>query len=409
MMTQSDINNIRKQFPILQNTVYNKKLIFFDNAATTQKPLSVINYIDECYSKYNANVHRGVYYLSNEATSRMEKTRKNVANYINAISEKEIIFTHGTTESINLVASCFCDRYLKKDDEIIISTMEHHANIVPWQIMAKRYGAKLRVIPLDEFGCICLDEYKKMFCERTSIVAIPHVSNVLGTVNDVKKIISIAHDNGVPVLVDGAQAIAHCTVDVQDMDADFYVFSSHKMYGPNGVGVLYGKEKYLEELPPYMGGGEMISKVTFEETTYNEIPYKFEAGTPDYVGIASLSNAIEFINNIGIDKIFSYEEELLNYANIKLLNAFNDIKILGTAKEKSAIISFQIGNLHSFDIGTLLDRFGIAIRTGHHCAEPLLNSFGYNSIARASFAVYNTKEEIDEFVDALLKVTKMLS
>lgn len=403
-----NITEIRKDFPILDTTVHNKPLIYFDNGATTQKPQVVLDAINTAYTSANANVHRGVHFLSQKATEQHEAARKRVATFINATSDKEVIFTRGTTESINLVATCFGDKFVQEGDEIIISTMEHHANIVPWQMLCERKHATLRVINITNEGEIDLEHYKSLLNQRTKIVAISHVSNVLGTINPIEEIINLAHQQSIPVLVDGAQAIAHTKVDVQALGADFYVFSSHKLYGPTGIGVLYGKEELLNAIPPYMGGGEMIAKVTFEKTTYNELPFKFEAGTPDYVGTTGLAAAIDYIEYLGIENISKYEEELLSYATQRLLEEFPSAKVLGTAKHKGATLSFSIGDIHPFDLGTLLDQLGIAIRTGHHCAEPLLNHFGYTAIARASFGLYNTKDEIDQFINALHRIVQML-
>lgn len=405
----NEIINIRNQFPILDKKIYGNPLIYIDNAATTQKPNVVIDEITDFYRNINANVHRGVHHLSNLSTEKQEQARKRIASFINAKKETEIVFTRGTTESINLVASSFGQEFIKEGSEIIISYMEHHANIVPWQMIAEKKKAVLKVIPINDRGELDLENFKKSISPKTAIVSVSHVSNVLGTINPVKEIINISHQHNVPVLIDGAQAIAHCKVDVVDLDADFYVFSGHKIYAPTGIGVLYGKEEYLEKMPPYMGGGEMIANVTFEKTTFNELPFKFEAGTPNYVGASALAKAIDFVSNIGLDKIAEHEDILLKYSTQKLLDEFgDDIKIIGLSENKSSIISFQIGEIHPFDLGTLLDRMGVAIRTGHHCAEPLIKRFGYSSIARASFALYNTKEEVDSFVGILKKIVPML-
>ncbi|MDO4692625.1 MAG: cysteine desulfurase [Porphyromonadaceae bacterium] len=403
-----NIDKIREQFPILHTQVHGRPLVYLDNGATTQKPLCVLEAIDRAYRTANANVHRGVHYLSQLATERHEQARQHVARFINAPSEREIIFTRGTTEAINLVATCFGAAFVRAEDEIVISTMEHHANIVPWQMLCQRTGARLRVIEIDEQGELDMEHYVSLLNERTKIVALTHVSNVLGTINPVKQVVDLAHERGVPVLIDGAQAIAHTRIDVQALGADFYVFSAHKVYGPTGIGVLYGRSDLLDVMPPYMGGGEMISKVTFEETTYNELPFKYEAGTPDYVGSTALSAALDFVDEIGIEQIASYEEELLRYATKRLLEEFPDAHILGCAKHKEATLSFRIGDIHPFDLGTILDQMGVAIRTGHHCAEPLLARFGYTAIARASFGIYNTRGEIDVFIKALQRATKML-
>lgn len=405
----NEIINIRNQFPILDKKIYGNPLIYLDNAATTQKPNVVIDEVTDFYRNINANVHRGVHHLSNLSTEKQEQARKRIASFINAKKETEIVFTRGTTESINLVASSFGQEFIKEGSEIIISYMEHHANIVPWQMIAEKKKAVMKVIPINDRGELDLENFKKIISPKTAIVSVSHVSNVLGTINPVKEIINISHQHNVPVLIDGAQAIAHCKVDVVDLDADFYVFSGHKIYAPTGIGVLYGKEEYLEKMPPYMGGGEMIANVTFEKTTFNELPFKFEAGTPNYVGASALAKAIDFVSNIGLDKIAEYEDVLLKYSTQKLLDEFgDDIRIIGLSENKSSIISFQIGEIHPFDLGTLLDRMGVAIRTGHHCAEPLIKRFGYSSIARASFALYNTKEEVDSFVGILKKIAPML-
>lgn len=405
----NEIINIRNQFPILDKKIYGNPLIYLDNAATTQKPNVVIDEVTDFYRNINANVHRGVHHLSNLSTEKQEQARKRIASFINAKKETEIVFTRGTTESINLVASSFGQEFIKEGSEIIISYMEHHANIVPWQMIAEKKKAVLKVIPINDRGELDLENFKEIISPKTAIVSVSHVSNVLGTINPVKEIINISHQHNVPVLIDGAQAIAHCNVDVVDLDADFYVFSGHKIYAPTGIGVLYGKEEYLEKMPPYMGGGEMIANVTFEKTTFNELPFKFEAGTPNYVGASALAKAIDFVSDIGLDKIAEYEDVLLKYSTQKLLDEFgDDIRIIGLSENKSSIISFQIGEIHPFDLGTLLDRMGVAIRTGHHCAEPLIKRFGYSSIARASFALYNTKEEVDSFVGILKKIVPML-
>lgn len=408
MNTRYNVEAIRADFPILGTLVNQRPLIYFDNGATTQKPKVVLEAIEEAYSKYNANIHRGVHYLSQRATERHEAARSHVARFINAPSEKQVIFTRGTTESINLVATCFGAKFVEPGDEIVISTMEHHANIVPWQMMCERTGARLRVIKLNTEGEIDIDDYASLLNSRTKLVALSHVSNVLGTINPIKTLIDLAHQRGVPVLIDGAQAIAHTKVDVQALGADFYVFSSHKVYGPTGIGVLYGREDLLNSMPPYMGGGEMIAKVTFEKTTYNELPFKFEAGTPDYIGSTALAVALDYLEQVGIDKVSRYEETLLNYASERLLKEFPSAYILGTSQHKASVLSFGIGDIHPLDLGTLLDQLGIAIRTGHHCAEPLLDYYGYTSIARASFAMYNTIEEIDHFIAALKRIVPIL-
>lgn len=403
-----DIYKIRDQFPILHTQVHGRPLVYLDNGATTQKPLCVLETIDRAYRTANSNVHRGVHYLSQLATERHEEARRRVARFINASSEREVIFTRGTTEAINLVATSFGAAFVREGDEIVISTMEHHANIVPWQMLCQRTGARLRVIKINELGELDLEHYISLLGEKTKIVSLTHVSNVLGTINPIKQVIDLAHEHGIPVLIDGAQAIAHTKVDVQALGADFYVFSAHKVYGPTGVGVLYGRSELLDAMPPYMGGGEMIAKVTFEQTTYNELPFKYEAGTPDYVGSTALAAALDFVDSVGVEQIASYEDELLQYATRRLTEEFSEVYILGRAKHKEATISFGIGRIHPFDLGTILDRMGVAIRTGHHCAEPLLDRFGHTAIARASFAMYNTQEEVDTFISSLHRAAKML-
>lgn len=401
-----DVNKIREDFPILSRKVYGKPLVYFDNGATTQKPRCVVDSIVNEYYSVNANVHRGVHFLSQQATELHEASRETVRKFIHAKSVSEIIFTRGTTESINLVASSFVSSQMKPGDEVIVSVMEHHSNIVPWQLQAERYGIVLKVIPMNDKGELLLDEYEKLFSERTKLVSVAHVSNVLGTVNPVKKIISMAHTYNVPVLVDGAQSIPHIAVDVQDLDADFYVFSGHKVYGPTGIGVLYGKEEWLDRLPPYQGGGEMIQKVTFENTTFEGLPLKFEAGTPDYIGSTALAKALDYVTSIGMDRIEVYEHELTGYA-MERLRAIPGMRIFGEAAQKGSVISFQVGHIHHFDMGTLLDRLGIAVRTGHHCAEPLMHRLGIEGTVRASFALYNTKEEVDVLVQGVERVAKM--
>ena len=401
-----NIEDIRKEFTILDTKIYNKPLVYLDNAATTQKPKCVIDTISNVYSTINSNVHRGVHHLSQVATIAMEESRETVRNFIGAEHRHEIIFTRGTTESINLVAASFGNTFLKEGDEIVISTMEHHSNIVPWQLLQARTGVKLRVIPLAENCKLDMEAYKKMFNENTRLVSITHVSNVLGTTNPIKEIIDIAHSHNVPILVDGAQSIPHKNINVQELDADFFVFSGHKVYGPTGVGVLYGKEKWLNAMQPYHGGGEMIKSVRFEKTTFNELPYKFEAGTPDYVGIIALGKAIEWVKALGIENIAAHEHELTRYA-IEQLKTIPDMRIFG--EPDGAAISFLVGNIHPGDMGTILDRLGIAIRTGHHCAQPLIEHLGIPGTARASFAVYNTKEEIDIFIQGITRAVRMLS
>ena len=400
------VNNIRKDFPILSREVYGRPLVYFDNAATTQKPRRVVEKIEEMYYSVNANVHRGVHFLSQAATDEHEKSRVRVQKFINAASANEIVFTRGTTESINLVASSFCRAFCEPGDEILISAMEHHSNIVPWQLQEDIAGVKLKVAPINENGELLLDELEKKITPKTKLISITHISNVLGTINPIEEIVAIAHKHNIPVLIDAAQSVQHTPVDVQKIDCDFLVFSSHKIYGPTGVGVLYGKEKWLNAIPPYQGGGEMISSVSFDKTTFNELPFKFEAGTPDFVGTSALAVALDYVSEIGIENIARYEHELLAYATEKLL-AIPGFRIFGNAKNKSSVISFLIDGVHPYDMGTLLDKMGIAIRTGHHCAEPLMRYFNIEGTARASFALYNTKEEIDVLADALKRIVKM--
>lgn len=408
VLNNQTIAQIRKDFPILEEKIYNKPLIYFDNAATTQKPLQVLEKIEYAYKHLNSNIHRGVHYMSIKATEAHEEARDVVARFIKASKREEIIFTRGSTEAINLVAFSFGEAFCKEGDEIVISAMEHHSNIVPWQLLCERKNLKLRIIPINVKGELILDEYRKLLNERTKLVAVAHVSNVLGTINPVKDIISIAHERNIPVLLDGAQAIPHIAVDIEDIDADFYVFSAHKIYGPTGIGVLYGKEKWLNLMPPYQGGGEMIDKVTFEKTTFNALPFKFEAGTPDYIGSTALAEALKYVENIGLDAIAHYEHELTVYAT-EALSTIDGIKFYGTSDRKSAVISFNVGNIHPYDIGMLLDKMGIAVRTGHHCAQPLIDFYEIPGTVRASFAFYNTKEEIDVFIAALKKAITMLS
>lgn len=401
-----DVAKIRGDFPILSRTVYNRPLVYLDNSATTQKPRVVVDSIVREYYSENANVHRGVHFLSQQATDLYEQARGRVRTFINARSDKEIVFTRGTTESLNLVASSFGERFMGEGDEVIISAMEHHSNIVPWQLLQERKGIRLRVIPINDRGELLLDEYEKFFNKRTRIVAVTHVSNVLGTVNPVKQIAAVAHAHGVPVLVDGAQSVPHIAVDVQDMDCDFFVFSGHKVYGPTGIGVLYGKESLLNELPPYQGGGEMIKNVHFEHTEYEDAPLRFEAGTPDYVGAHALAAAIDYVSALGMENIAAHEHSLLAYATERM-NCIPGMRIFGQAENKSAVLSFVVGNIHPLDLGTLLDRFGVAVRTGHHCAQPLMERMGVQSMARASFALYNTREEVDTLCESIERITKM--
>lgn len=401
-----DVQKIREDFPILSRSVYNKPLIYLDNGATTQKPRQVVESITDEYYSVNANVHRGVHFLSQQATNLHEASRETVRKFINARSISEIVFTRGTTESINLVASTFADSQMKEGDEVIVSVMEHHSNIVSWQLQAARKGIVLKVIPMNDRGELLLDEYEKLFSPRTRLVSVAHVSNVLGTINPVKEMIATAHAHGVPVLIDGAQSIPHMPIDVQDLDADFYVFSGHKVYGPTGIGVLYGKETWLDKLPPYQGGGEMIKNVSFEHTTFNELPFKFEAGTPDYIGSTALAKALDYVSAIEMDKIAAYEHELTVYA-MNRLKEIPGMRIFGEAEHKGGVISFLVGNIHHFDMGTLLDRLGIAVRTGHHCAEPLMHRMGIEGTVRASLGLYNTKEEIDALAAGIERVSRM--
>lgn len=396
----------RSDFPILSRTVYDRPLVYLDNAATTQKPLCVLDAMRDEYLNVNANVHRGVHYLSQKATDLHEAARERVRRFINARSTNEIVFTRGTTESINLVVSSFCEEFMQEGDEVIVSTMEHHSNIVPWQLQAAKRGIAIRVIPMTDEGELRLDELEKLFTERTRMVSVAHVSNVLGTVNPVGEIIRMAHERGIPVMVDGAQSAPHFKVDVQAMDCDFFVFSGHKMYGPTGVGVLYGKEEWLDRLPPYQGGGEMIESVTFEKTVFAALPFKFEAGTPDYVATHGLATAIDYIENIGLDLIAAHERELTRYCMEKL-DEIDGMRIFGRSRDKDAVVSFLVGDIHHLDMGTLLDRLGIAVRTGHHCAEPLMHRLGIQGTVRASFALYNTKEEIDVLADGIRRVSRM--
>ena len=401
-----NIEEIRKDFPILSRTVYNRPLVYLDNAATTQKPRAVVEAMTEEYYSVNANVHRGVHYLSQQATELHEQARGNVQHFINARSEAEIIFTRGTTESLNLVAFSFGEAFLKEGDEVLVSVMEHHSNIVPWQMLRERKGIVLKVIPMTDEGEIDLEAYKNLFSPRTRLVCIAHVSNVLGTVNPVKEMTAIAHAHGAKVLVDGAQSVPHRRVDVQDIGCDFLTFSGHKIYGPTGIGVLYGREELLEKMPPYQGGGEMIARVSFEKTTYERLPFKFEAGTPDFVGSHALAVALDYVRGIGQDIIAAHEADLTRYA-MEQMSLIPGMKIYGTAREKDAVISFNVGDIHPLDLGTLLDRLGIAIRTGHHCAQPLMSRCGVESMARASFALYNTRAEVDALVAGIDRVRKM--
>ena len=401
-----DINKIREDFPILSRKIYNRPLVYLDNGATTQKPRCVVEAMVDEYYNVNANVHRGVHFLSQQATDLHEASRETVRAFINARSTNEILFTRGTTESINLLAFSFGEAFIHEGDEIIVSTMEHHSNIVPWQMMCERKGAKLRVIPMFDNGELDMDAYKRLFSKTTRLVCCAHVSNVLGTVNPVKDIITIAHEHNVPVLIDGAQSTPHFKVDMQELDCDFFAFSGHKIYGPTGVGVLYGKEDWLDKLPPYQGGGEMIKNVSFEKTTYNELPYKFEAGTPDYVATHALAKALDYVSALGMDNIYAHEQELTRYA-MERMSQIDGMRFIGTPSHKDAVISFLVGNIHHLDMGTLLDRLGIAVRTGHHCAEPLMRRLGIEGTVRASFGLYNTMEEVDALVAGIERVAKM--
>lgn len=403
-----DIEKIREDFPILKKEVYDHPLVYLDNAATTQKPSCVVDTIVKGYYDCNANIHRGVHYLSQLATEAHEEARKTVQQFLNAKNGHEIVFTRGTTEAINLVAHSFGISQCQDGDEIIVSQMEHHSNIVPWQLLQNIKKIKLRVIPFNEQGVLKIDELEKLINERTKLVSIAHVSNTLGTVNPVKEVIRIAHSHNIPVLVDAAQSVPHIKVDVQDLDCDFLAFSGHKIYGPTGIGILYGKEAWLEKIPPYQGGGEMIQKVTFEKTTFNELPFKFEAGTPDYIGSTALATALNYVTNIGIDNIAAHEHSLVEYATAQL-KQIAGMRIIGEAPEKSGLISFLVGNIHPYDMGSILDKLCIAVRTGHHCAEPVMQAFGIDGTVRASFAIYNTKEEIDKLVAGIERVAKMFN
>ena len=401
-----NVEDIRQDFPILQRDVYGRPLVYLDNAATTQKPRSVVEAISNEYFSTNANVHRGVHFLSQKATDLHEAARERVRQFINARSTAEVLFTRGTTESLNLVASSFGEAFLKEGDEVIVSVMEHHSDIVPWQLLRERKGIVIRVIPMDDSGRLDLEAYERLFSERTRLVCVAHVSNVLGTVNPVKQMAATAHAHGAYMLVDGAQSIPHFKVDVQDLDCDFLTFSGHKIYGPTGIGVLYGRESLLEKMPPYQGGGEMIARVTFEHTTYERLPYKFEAGTPDYVGTHALAAAIDYVEALGMDEIAAHERRLTQYA-MERLGAIKDMHLYGTTPDKAAVVAFNVGNIHPLDLGTLLDRLGIPIRTGHHCAQPLMQRCGVEGMARASFALYNTMDEIDKLAEGIERVSKM--
>lgn len=405
-MTNFDVNKIREDFPALHQEIYGKPLVYFDNAATTQKPIQVIDRISEYYKKENCNIHRGVHYLSQKATEAFETTRQKVQQFINAENSKDIIFTKGTTESVNLIRSTFGEKFINKGDEIIISSLEHHSNLVPWQLLCKKKEAILKIIPLNDKGELIFEEFEKLITRQTKLLALTHISNSLGTIVDIKKYIDKAHEFDVPVFIDGAQAIMHQKIDIKKLDCDFYTFSGHKMYAPMGVGVLYGKQKWLEEIPPYQAGGEMVDQVSYQTTTFNELPFKFEAGTPNVESVLGLESAIEYLENIGYDNIAKYENELLQYAHEKLTEAGN-IRIIGNAGQKASLVSFLIGDIHPYDAGTIIDKLGIAVRTGHHCAQPVLDSFGIPGTVRASFVFYNTKEEIDRLIEAIHQVKKM--
>jgi len=406
-MSSINIQKVREDFPILQREVYGRPLVYLDNAATTQKPLCVLDAMREEYLNVNANVHRGVHYLSQQATDLHEAAREKVRQFIHAAKTEEIIFTRGTTEAINLVASSFCESQMKEGDEVLVSDMEHHSNIVPWQLQAQRRGIIVRHLPIDDAGrLVCCHDMATYLTERTKLVSIAHVSNVLGTVNPVADIVRLAHEHGIPVLVDGAQSAPHMPIDVQQLDCDFYAFSGHKMYGPTGIGVLYGKEEWLDRLPPYQGGGEMIDKVTWERTTFERLPFKFEAGTPDYIATHGLATAIDYLCSVGLDRVMAHEQELTRYC-MEQLRTIPGMRLFGEAEHKDAVVSFLVGDIHHLDMGTLLDRLGIAVRTGHHCAQPLMNRLGISGTVRASFAMYNTKEEIDVLVAGIRRVSQM--
>lgn len=398
----------REDFKILEQEVNNRPLIYLDNAATTQKPESVINAISEYYRTINSNIHRGVHHLSQLATTRFEEAREAIRRYINAKNSYEIIFTRGATESINLIANSFCRAFLKAGDEVIVSEMEHHANIVPWQMACEIAGANLKVLPFDDSGVLMIEKLEELITPKTKIISITHISNSLGTINPIEKVIRIAHSHNIPVMIDGAQAVSHEKVDVQQLDCDFYCFSGHKMYAPMGIGVLYGKEKWLNTMPPYQGGGEMIQQVTFEKTTYNELPFKFEAGTPAVSDVIGLHTAIQYIEKLGIDKILQHEQKLLQYAT-EQLSVIEGLRIYGTAPQKAAIISFNLEGIHPYDVGVIIDHLGVAVRTGHHCTQPVMQHFQIPGTVRASFALYNTQEEVDRLVEAVKKAKMMLS
>ena len=405
-MLMYDINKVRGDFPILSRKIYDKPLVYLDNAATTQKPLCVLDAMRNEYLNVNANVHRGVHWMSQQATELHEAARETVRKFINAKSATEIVFTRGTTEGLNLVASSYSDAFMKEGDEVIVSAMEHHSNIVPWQLQAGRKGIVLKVIPMTDKGELMIDEFEKLITPKTKIVSITQVSNVLGTINSVKEIIHIAHEHGIPVMIDGAQSTPHFKVDMQDLDCDFFVFSGHKIYGPTGIGILFGKEDWLDKLPPYQGGGEMIDHVSFEKTTFERPPLKFEAGTPDYIASHGLAIALDYVSRLGLDNICAHEQELTKYCTQRLME-IDGMRIFGQAEHKDAVVSFLVGNIHHMDMGTLLDRLGIAVRTGHHCAQPLMDRLGVLGTVRASFGLYNTKEEVDVLVEGIKRVSKM--
>ena len=406
--TRFDVDEVRRDFPILREKVYGKPLVYLDNAATSQKPQVVIETLQKYYGLENANIHRGIHFLSERATQAFEDARAKVGGFLNAAESREIIFVRGTTEGINLVAQSYGRKFIGEGEEIILSAMEHHSNIVPWQILCEQVGARLRIIPMNDDGELLIDEYERLLSDRTKLVAVTHLSNALGTINPIKQIIQIAHRHGVPVLVDGAQAVPHLKVDVRDLDCDFYAFSGHKLYGPTGVGVLYGRASLLDAMPPYQGGGDMISSVTFEKTLYNVLPYKFEAGTPNIAGGIGLGAAIDYLSQVGLELVTAYERELLDYAT-EAISTIAGLQIIGTAKEKAGVLSFVLDGVHAHDIGTILDREGIAIRAGHHCAMPVMQRFGVSATARASLAFYNTREEVDALVGAIHNVKRMFS